>query len=180
MYGMVNQAIEDMVCEIHGPEMWEDIKPRAGVDVDVFISNEGYPDDYTYRLVAAASDLSNTSAEVILEAFGQHWILRTASEGYGDLMKAGGSNLRDFLVNLPNFHTRVVMIYPKLQPPRFEVSDVTENALLLHYHTHREGLAHFLVGLMHGLGKMFNTPTTVTQIAAKVGGADHDVFRVEW
>jgi hypothetical protein len=26
MYGMVNQAIEQMVCETHGDEAWEEIK----------------------------------------------------------------------------------------------------------------------------------------------------------
>jgi hypothetical protein len=180
MYGMVNQAIEDMVCEVHGEEAWELIKSKAGVDVDVFISNEGYPDDYTYKLVAAASEVSGTPAKDILEAFGEHWVLRTAMEGYGHLMQAGGSSLPEFLQNLPNFHTRVVMIYPKLQPPRFEVTDVTEHKLLLHYYTHREGLAHFVVGLMHGLGKMFKTPTTVTQIEVRADGADHDIFAVEW
>jgi hypothetical protein len=180
MYGMVNQAIEDMVCKVHGHETWELIKIKAGVDVDVFISNEGYPDDYTYRLVAAASEISQTPAETILEAFGEHWILCTALDGYGDLMHAGGRNLKDFLTNLPNFHTRVVMIYPKLQPPHFKVSDVSENQLLLHYHTHRDGLSHFVVGLLRGLGKMFKTPTIVTQIASRPDGADHDIFRVEW
>lgn len=180
MYGMVNQAIEQMVCETHGEDAWEKIKEMAGIDVEVFISNEGYPDDYTYRLVAAASELSKTPAEEILEAFGEHWVLRTALEGYGDLMHAGGSNLKDFLVNLPNFHTHVTIIYPKLQPPSFKVSDVTDNSLLLHYHTHRDGLAHFVVGLVKGLGKMFETPATIAQIESRADGADHDVFTVTW
>jgi len=180
MYGMVNQAIEQMVCETHGEAAWEKIKEMAQIDVDVFISNEGYPDDYTYRLVAAASELSQTPANEILEAFGEHWVLRTALEGYGDLMHAGGKNLKDFLVNLPNFHTRVVMIYPKLQPPSFAVSDVTDTSLLLHYHTHRDGLAHFVVGLVRGLGKMFETPTEIVQQQSRADGADHDIFKVSW
>jgi hypothetical protein len=28
MYGMVNQAIEQMVCETHGDEAWEKIRVR--------------------------------------------------------------------------------------------------------------------------------------------------------
>jgi len=98
-----------MVCEVHGEEVWELIKTKAEVDGDVFISNEGYPDDHTYRLVAAASEVSKAPADEILVAFGEHWIRRTASEGYGELMHAGGINLKDFLVNLPNFHPRVAM-----------------------------------------------------------------------
>ncbi|MCC5023371.1 MAG: heme NO-binding domain-containing protein [Candidatus Synoicihabitans palmerolidicus] len=177
---MVNKEIEDMVCEVHGEDAWELIKTNAGVDVDVFISNEGYPDDYTYRLVAVASEVSNTPAEVILEAFGEHCVLRTALEGYGDLMHAGGDNLKNFLINLPYFHTRVVMIYPKLQPPHFEISDLQDRELHLHYHTHHNGLSHFVVGLLRCLGKMFKTPTIVTQIASRPDGAHHDSFRVQW
>ena len=45
MYGMVNKAVEDMVCMHHGEEAWEQIKSKAGVDVEVFVSNEGYPDE---------------------------------------------------------------------------------------------------------------------------------------
>lgn len=180
MYGMVNRAVQDMVCSMHGEEMWEKIKGRAGVDVDVFLSNESYSDDLTYKLVAAASELSGAPPEQILEAFGKHWVLKTAREGYGELMKAGGKNLREFLVNLPNFHTRVVMIYPKLQPPRFEVSDEQERSLHLHYHTHRPGLVPFVLGLIEGLGEMFSTPARAKLLKSREQGADHDEFLVEW
>jgi hypothetical protein len=48
MYGMVNKALEDMVVERFSEDAWERIKAEAGVDIDVFISNEGYPDEITY------------------------------------------------------------------------------------------------------------------------------------
>jgi hypothetical protein len=180
MYGMVNQAIEDMVCSAHGLDTWEKIRAKAAVDVEVFISNESYSDDFTYRLVGAASEILNAPAEAILLEFGEHWVLKTAVEDYGELMHSAGNSLRDFLVYLPNFHTRVKMVYPRLQPPRFEVTDAAERSLHLHYITHRDGLAPFVVGLLSGLGKSFNTPTTVSQIAHRAQGAAHDVFLVEW
>ena len=86
----------------------------------------------------------------------------------------------EFLLNLPNFHARVVMIFPRLQPPRFECTDVTACSLKLHYFTHRQGLESFVVGLVRGLGKMFGTPVTVGLAAARSRGADHDVFDVAW
>lgn len=180
MYGMVNQAVEEMVCMHHGAAVWERIKAQAGVDVDVFMSNESYPDDITYRLVGAASEVLAVPAETILAGFGEHWVLHTAQVGYGGLMKAAGKTLPEFLRNLPNFHSRVAMIFPNLQPPRFHCTDITEHSLRLHYISHRPGLAPFVVGLMHGLGKMFQTPTTVTQTEFKSQGADHDVFDVKW
>jgi hypothetical protein len=180
MYGMVNKAVEEMVVMHHGETMWEQIKAKAGVDVEVFMSNEGYPDDITYNLVGAASQMLNLPATQILRGFGEHWILHTAQQGYGGLMQANGRTLPEFLRNLPDFHSRVAMIFPKLQPPRFVCTEITESSLNLHYYSHREGLAEFVVGLMIGLGKMFKTPTSVRQIAAKLDGADHDIFEVTW
>ena len=180
MYGLVNKAIEDLVVTHFGEDKWEAIKSKAGVDVDVFVSNEAYPDDMTYDLVSAASEVLGASASSILIAFGEHWVLETAAKSYGSMMKAGGASLKEFLVNLPNFHTRVQMIYPKLQPPRFECSDVGGNSLTLHYFTHRLGLTDFVVGLVQGLGKLYSTPATATVTAAKSAGADHDVFEVTW
>lgn len=180
MYGLVNKAIEDLVVSNFGEDKWEAIKAKAGVDVEVFVSNEAYPDDITYNLVGAASEVLATPARDILIAFGEHWVLKTASHGYGAMMRSGGQSLKEFLINLPNFHTRVQMIYPKLQPPRFECRDVGEDSLRLHYFTHRPGLADFVVGLVQGLGKLYQTPATATLVESKAEGADHDVFEVRW
>ena len=177
---MVNKAVEEMVVMHHGEAKWEEIKAKAGVDVDVFIANEGYPDEITYKLVGAAVEVLGIPADKILHGFGKHWILHTAQEGYGSLLKAGGKSLADFLTNLPNFHARVTLIFPKLQPPRFAVSDATSDSLLLHYHTHRPGLTPFVLGLVEGLGKMYNTPVTTRLVESKAAGADHDVFHISW
>ena len=80
MYGMVNRAIEEMVVKNHGEKIWEDIKQKAGVDVEVFVSSEGYSDDVTYGLVGAASEVLQIPAEQILEAFGVYWVMETAQQ----------------------------------------------------------------------------------------------------
>lgn len=180
MYGMVNKAIEDLVVTQFGAGKWAAIKEKAGVDVDVFLSNEGYPDKVTYDLVAAASEVLGLPARDILIAFGEHWVLNTARQGYGSMLEANGRTLPEFLLNLPSFHTRVAMIFPDLRPPRFECSDVEAASLKLHYHSHRPGLGDFVVGLVQGLGKMFSTPATVEVMEKKAEGADHDVFLVSW
>jgi hypothetical protein len=180
MYGLVNKAIEDLVTSNFGVEKWELIKTKAGIDVDVFISNEGYPDELTYQLVGAAVEVLGVPADDILIAFGEHWVIQTAAKSYGPMMKSGGSSLKEFLVNLPNFHTRVAMIYPKLEPPRFQCTDVSEHGLYLHYHSHRAGLTSFVTGLIQGLGKLYETPCSATITERKDQGADHDVFVITW
>ena len=180
MYGLVNQAIEDLVVSNFGEDKWEQIKAKAGIDVEIFISTDGYPDEITYNLVGAAAETLEMPVEDILIAFGKHWILITAAKSYGPMMKSGGKSLKEFLVNLPNFHTRVATVYPNLAPPMFECADITEDGMTLHYRTHRSGLTSFVVGLLFGLGELYETPTSVSVLERKEEGADHDVFDVTW
>ena len=180
MYGMVNKAVEQMVCANHGEAVWEAIKTKAQMDVEVFISNEPYDDEITYRLVGAASEILGLPVETVLKAFGRYWVLETAQKGYGALMQSSGRNLAEFLVNLDNMHTRVRLMFPKLIPPRIECHDITATSLFLDYYSHRPGLAPFVIGLVEGLGEMFATPAQVEQVGWKGGAVDHETFLVRW
>ena len=95
-------------------------------------------------------------------------------------MAAGGRSLQDFLINLPNFHSRVAMIFPHLSPPQFLCGEVAERSLRMQYRSQRAGLAPFVVGLFKGLGEMFATPVTVEHALDKATGADHDEFVIRW
>ena len=176
MYGLVNKAVADLVCSRYGEATWERIKRDAGVDVEVFVGMEDYPDDVTYRLVASASKVLSIPADTLLEAFGEYWTLYTAQEGYGELLRMGGTALKDFLLNLHNLHTHVALSFPKLKPPSFWCTEVNDGSLRLHYQSTRPGLTPMVVGLIKGLGKMFDTEVTVTQTQSRATGADHDEF----
>jgi hypothetical protein len=180
MYGIVNKAIEDLVISNFGEEKWEAVKTRSGVDIDFFISNEPYDDDITYKLAGAVSEEMNIPVSAVLQTFGEWWILKTGKEKYGGLMDAGGNSLREFLINLPAFHYRVMLIYPKLTPPEFKVSNIDERSIHVHYFSKREGLEEFVRGLLTGLGKMYNTPMEVEIIQSRNEGSDHEVFKVSW
>jgi len=180
MYGMVNRALESMVCKDHGEQTWEAIKEAAGVDIEIFVNNQSYDDDVTYQLVGAASKILDLPAATILESFGVHWVLFTAVEGYGELLQAAGKTLPEFMINLPNFHNRVAMIYPNLHPPHFHCTDITPTSLRLHYISHRAGLESFMVGLMHGLGSRFGIPVTVELLESRAKGAAHEVFLITY
>ncbi len=180
MYGMVNKAVEELVISNFGEARWEEIKAKAGIDIDVFSSNESYPDKLTYGLVRAASDVLGLTADQILESFGEWWILKTGREGYGELLDATGRDVGEFLENLPNFHARIVMIYPNLKPPKFDVVRTGDRSIHLHHQTHRPGLTQFVVGLLKGIGKMFKTPVTVEIVKSRAQGAEHDEFLTRW
>ncbi|UQD55841.1 heme NO-binding domain-containing protein [Flavobacterium sp. K5-23] len=180
MYGIVNKAIEELVTANFGEEKWEAVKLRSGIDVDYFISSEPYDDDLTFKLAQAVSDEMGMTVSAVLIAFGEWWVLKTTKDKYGGLMEAGGNDLKEFLINLPLFHNRVMLIYPKLTPPEFKVSDITENSINLHYFSKREGLQDFVRGLIQGLGKMYNTPVAINLIQTRDKGSSHEIFNVIW
>ncbi|HRH50827.1 MAG TPA: heme NO-binding domain-containing protein [Panacibacter sp.] len=180
MYGVVNKAIEDLVKANFGEEKWNAAKKRSGVKDDYFISSEPYDDAITYQLAGAISEEMNMPVEEVMIAFGEWWVLKTGKEKYGGLMEAGGNSLREFLVNLPLFHNRVMLIYPKLTPPEFKISDVESNSVNVHYFSKREGLKDFVKGLLQGLGKMYNTPVEIVLIKSRDAGDTHEVFNVSW
>jgi len=174
MYGLVNKAIEEMVCSRFGEDTWEEIKQKADLDIDVFISMDAYPDDVTHKLVRAASGVLGLSAEELLTAFGEYWVLYTAKEGYGEMLEMAGDNLSDFLQNLDNLHARVGLSFQHLKPPSFQCTHRHEDSLHLHYQSTRVGLAPMVMGLIKGLGERFKTEINITQISSRDKGAEHD------
>lgn len=180
MYGIVNKAIQDLVIENFGLDKWEDILTESGIEESFFISNEPYDDDITFKLATAVSQVMKIPVSEVLIAFGEWWILRTTADKYGGLMQSGGHNLRDFLISLPLFHNRVMLIYPKLTPPEFKISNIEDKSLNLHYFSKRVGLQDFVRGLIQGLGIMFDTATTIELLQTRDSGDSHEIFKISW
>jgi hypothetical protein len=180
MYGMVNKAVVDMVQAHFGEVTWQAIRAHAGIDEDVFLSMSQYPDDLTYRMVAAASSVLRLSPEQVLQAFGQYWVTYTAAQGYGELLKLQGRTIWEFLANLDNMHARVGLSFRNLRPPSFQCTDQTATSVHLHYLSHRRGLSHLVIGLLKGLGEMLKTPVDVQLLShAEDAAGCHDVFLIQ-
>lgn len=180
MYGIVNKAIQDLVTEQFGEQEWEMVKTRSGIDVDFFLSNEPYDDDITYKLAGAVAEVLGISVHEVLNIFGEYWILKTGKEKYGGLMAAGGNNLKEFLINLPIFHNRIMLMYPKLTPPEFKVSDIADASIHVHYYSKREGLQEFVRGLLSGLAKLYQTNVSIELLQTRDEGSTHEIFKVSW
>lgn len=180
MYGLINRAIQDMVCEYHGSDVWEKVKTQAAVEESRFLVLHSYPDDLTHRLVKAASEVLKMSSGEIMQAFGRYWVEYTGKAGYQELMEMAGETLPDFLKNLDELHSRVGIQFPELKPPEFEADQTDDATIELHYQSSREGLAPMVIGLLEGVGEHFHQPVQVTQIQDRQDGADHDVFHIEY
>lgn len=180
MYGIVNNAIESLVKTNFGEENWQRVLKESNIDIDYFLNSQPYDDEITFSLAKAVSEVNSMPIGEVFRAFGEWWIIKTGQEKYGHLMEAGGSNLKEFLINLPAFHNRILLLYPLLTPPEFKVTEVESNSLNLHYYSKRKGLQEFVYGLIMGLGKMYKTHVTITLICSREDNSDHEIFHINW
>lgn len=162
MYGLVNQAIKDLVVNKFSEDQWNRICQESKLDNTDFISLQYYPDTVTYSLVGSASKVLGLSAEDILYEFGQYWVLYTAKEGYGPLMDLFGSSFKDCLQNLNSLHARMGMTMPQLSPPKFTFNEIQQNHYQVEYHSVRQGLCPMVSGLLKGLATKHNTKVEIS------------------
>ena len=178
MNGLINRAIEQFVVSRKGEAGWRNVCAHAGISPDGFVSMRRYDDDITYRLVAAISQSLGLSPEQVLEALGELWVTYTVQEGYGDVMAATGTNMREFLANLNEMHGRIEVIFEQLRPPMFRIEDVSDAEYRLFYASERSGLAPMVLGLLKGLAKRFGESIEIVQLHAKTEVSGEDIFNV--
>ena len=155
MYGLINRAVEGLATELGGKDAWNAVRKAAGCDDPTFVSMELYPDEVTYALVNAASQVFKVPQDEVLRKFGEYWIRFTAEEGYGELLKSSGANFIEFVSNLNRLHSQVGRALPELRPPSFLVRQESADVILVDYFSHREGLTPMIEGLFHGLAAKY-------------------------
>lgn len=165
MYGLVNKAIEDLICKEFGEDKWDEILEDSGIDIDGFISMDNYDDDITYSLVESISKILKLSSNQVLETFGKFWTTYTAAKGYKDILLMTGNNIEEFLFNIDELHSRITVTYPEMVPPKFTAYKITDNHFELEYRSKRTGLAPMVIGLLEGIGDRFSKNVSVSQIA---------------
>jgi len=172
MYGIINQAIKDLVIKQTNEDVWIKICEEVHSPVD-FISMEYYQDKLTYDLVGAVSRATGLDPHAILQSFGKHWTLYTAKVGYESIMDLFGSDFLSCLKNLNNLHERMGLSMPDLKPPHFSYEDITEKSIYLNYKSTRKGLVPMVKGLIEGLAEKYHTKVEINICSA----ADDEIAR---
>ncbi len=178
MYGLVNRALQQLVRSQHGDKVWDEIRAKAGIEHEVFMRMDSYPDEVTYRLVGAASEVLAMPADQLLREFGRYWTRYTMDEGYGALLSALGGTLHEALAALDAMHARVTLLYPSLKPPTFKIHFDDPSRIRLEYRSHRTGLAPMVIGLVEGMGERYGQALAVDHVHARDANHDHDLFEI--
>lgn len=173
MYGLVNQAIEDLVRTNYGEQAWRDVQVAAGYENIVFVGQQNYSDDLTFKLIHAACDVFMQSPEILLRLFGRHWIMYTGREGWHEFFDVSCTGVIEFLQQLDNMHAKVATVMPEATPPSIVLSETMEGYELV-YISERIGLALFFQGIVEGLVEYYDEPWVIDQIQTQ---SEHETDR---
>jgi Haem-NO-binding len=177
MYGIINKAIKGCVLEHASIEAWEYITSRAPVAVNADLMEQPYDDDITLYLAQELSEYVKQPVDFILYNFGK-CVIKLTHEQFPGIMDHRGTNLKEYLVNLPNFHNRIMLIYPELTPPEFKVSAVTEHSLQLHYYTKTPNMKEFVRGYLEELASIFQSKGTIEHEYSNESDNFEEVFTI--
>lgn len=178
MYGMINNALHDLVAQQLGEEAWLRIAATAGFEDGLFVSLESYPDEVTYTLVGGAASALGLSVEAFLLMFGRHWIAYAMRTAYAPLLQSQ-SSFSEALSGLDDMHKRIRHTLTKLNAPSFQFRPSATGGTL-RYTSSRTGLAPFVIGLLHGLAEFHNTKVTITHTIPRTTNAEFDEFEIEF
>jgi len=178
MHGTVNKAIERLITKRHSVDKWKEIKKDAKVFINVFQSNEPYDDNITFNLINSSSRILKISSDSMLFESGKCWVLDIGLTNYGSMITAAGNNFEEFMLNIPNFQTRLQLLYPNMEPPEF-IIHADHGKIYCEYHSQRDGLTPFIIGAIHAIGDLYDTKINLEQLNHKSEN-EFNLFKISW
>ncbi|MCW4470816.1 heme NO-binding domain-containing protein [Flavobacterium sp. MFBS3-15] len=179
MYGIIYKAIKKCVLEHADEQAWEFIIAGAPVTFDAELMEQPYNDDAILYLSQQLSVYLKETPDKILYNFGT-CVIKLVKDQFPDIINGRGDTLKDYLVNLPNFHNRIMLIYPELTPPEFKISSLTEDTLYLHYYTKTPGMKEFIRGYLEEIAKIFQSQGKVEHLNSNEAKTFEDVFKIRF
>jgi len=174
MKGIIFNAVEEAVTELHGADTWDELLERAGLD-GAYTALGNYPDDELFTLVGAASALTEQATDDVLRILGRHALPILAAQ-VEELVDRDG-HVFDFLASVHDIiHVEVRKLSPGATPPDLVAERLADDVLRLSYRSSR-GLSALAEGLIVGAGDLFDQPIEV-KVQPHEDGPQTAVFEV--
>ncbi len=159
MKGIIFNLVEDVVCEAHGEQVWDQLLTDAGLEGG-YTSMVDYADEELRALVAAASRALEVPADQVVRTLGYGAALGL-SEHYPHFFTPHQRSI-DFVVTLNDvIHAEVRKIHRHADPPEFVFTHVNDAELLVEYQSQR-GLCLLADGMLGGAAAYYGERATVT------------------
>lgn len=163
MYGMVNNAFRRYVIDHQGEAAWNDIVARAELETAEFGSMMAYDDSVTLSIIGAMVSESGRDPDDILKDVGRSWVRFAKTTSFAGLLAMAGQNFESLIGSLDDMHARIKTSLPALRPPSFDCQRLDGGLIEVTYHSEREGLFPFVLGVFEGLADDFEEQVDVVE-----------------
>ncbi|MFB6130984.1 MAG: heme NO-binding domain-containing protein [Salinigranum sp.] len=177
MHGIVLKQLKDFVVETEGLDAWQAVLEEAGLSGSVFVPVTEYPDEDVLALVAAATELTGSDPEVLLEAFGR-FLVGPLVETYGVHVDREWTGL-ELVANVERYIHEALRAkrLSTYTPPKLEAEWRGDDSVGVVYRSER-GFCHLARGIIVGVGRHFEEPFDVEETACVHDGDGHCEFVV--
>jgi hypothetical protein len=173
MHGIIHAELKKYVEAKHGPAAWKACVQAAGLGDKMYLPINTYPDEEAVAIVTAASKLTNTPVERILEDFGE-FIVPDLVSMYHSLIKPQWKTM-EFLLHTEEMIHRVVRIQnPGAQPPRLQFEQLGPNELKFHYNSPRR-MAAVAKGIIKGVAKHYGQTVLIHEQKEPDGSSEMSI-----
>ena len=178
MHGTINCGLQVYVCEIFGPDIWEETCSVAGLSGFGFETMLNYDDALTERLVNALTCVLGRERADLLEDFGTFVVSEERLEPVRKLLRLGGESYVEFLQSLEDVHDRAKIALPDLDVPRFELESHSDGRFTLHYRFEKQGFGAVFLGLLRGMADDYGALILIDHVAETLNEWDRDLFEI--
>ncbi|MFT4746230.1 MAG: hypothetical protein ACI8XG_000300 [Congregibacter sp.] len=160
MKGILFTEFNEMVETQFSPELLDEIIVECDLASGGAYTTVGtYDHDELIQMVTKLAEKTNTSADDLVFAFGEHLAGRLATlfPSFFDESKS----MFEFMKSLDNhIHVEVQKLYPDAALPKFSFDDTDPSCLIMEYQSPR-GFSTLAHGLMQGVVKYYNEAITI-------------------
>jgi len=170
MNGVAARAMQRFVTDCYGQARWQDVVRAARLPVASFELLLSYPEDYTWRIVAAAARVLGRPEADILEDLGTYLVAHPNTAAIRRLLRYGGADFETFLTSLDDLPDRVRLAFPALSVPTLRTRAVAPGRYEVACSGNWAGLVHVLTGAIRAMADDYGA-LAILDLAEGVPGA---------
>ena len=169
MHGIIFNELKKYANTTFGEKTWEALLAEAGLAGSMYLASRSYPDEQVGAIVGAASRVSGTPAEQLLEGFGE-FIAPDLLAMFRSLIRAEWRTL-DVLENTEETIHKVVRLqYADALPPYLHVARTAPDAVLIVYTSARR-LCAIAKGIARGVAAHYGETIVLDEQTCMLKGA---------
>jgi hypothetical protein len=161
LHGIIHAELKKYVETRHGAAAWKACLEAAALGNKIYMPINSYPDEEAIAIVTAASDLTHTPVEQLLEDFGE-FISPDLLSMYRSLIRPDWKTIQLLLHTEETIHRVVRSKNPGAEPPKLQFEQLGPNQLKFYYNSPRR-LAALAKGIIKGVAKHYGETVLIRE-----------------